>query len=483
VRPRRFWHTHPVRPSAVLLLCALACRPSALAPLPAPGTLEGLELPLAAAPSLRLAVDGRLGPLAIPALVELDPGQPMTFISQGCGLEPSFQSPTLVPNPFGGVDALAVVRVEALVLGGVRVAPFRAGLVEGEACRLALGDEVLGPLALELRLATRTVRLTPSLPLQDALAALPPGDEVQVLRVAREPRFDWPLVTVRVAQGRARLEATLLFSAREPWTRLYEAPVRAAGLKPRRELLEALNLPRGVTLPESLRRFQGLAVDRLELAPGVGVDELAVELEAGEAPRVPQGVLGADVWGRFDARIDLGQGVVVLHRPRLDEARRCQRAGVTSAEACVQVSSRKVPGGFALGAVVWRPLPEGARLTLDLRGTEAPCRLGLAFPPTDRGRSAWHQVPWPRLAQALPGCAASLAAATSLEPALFEEGPLAECSGVCAFAQDRATGALSCECQPSRRTEDEAAERLLVELSRRFTPDAGAAPEPEPRDP
>jgi hypothetical protein len=467
-----------VRAAPAVLCCLLACRPSL--PPPTPGTLVGLELPLAPAPSLRLLVEGRLD--AQPALVALDPGQPASLISLGCGLEASTRSAARVTSPFGGEAVLALVRVETLRLGGVLVTPFQAGLVEGAGCRVELGDEVLKPLALEVHLAARTVRLLASRPLAQSLAALPPGDEVQVLPVAREPRFDWPLVTVRVTQGLRHLELPLLFSAREPWTRLYEGAVRAAGLLPGRERLGGLALPAELALPEAVQRFQGLGLDRLELAPGAAVEDLAVELEPGEAPRLPQGVLGADVWGRFEALIDLSQGVVLLHRPRL-HPEGCERGGEVSLEACFQVVTRPAPGGFTLGAATWRPLPDGARLLLDLTGVEASCRVGLSFPPGDRGRSLQHVLPWGRLTEGLPGCPSSLASATALEPGLLEDGPLEACPGLCAFAHDLVSGRLACECEPVRRSQDADAQRTLRGLATRYAPDGGAPPVPEPSDP
>jgi hypothetical protein len=231
-------------------------------------------------------------------------------------------------------------------------------------------------------------------------------------------------------------------------------------------------------------RFQGLALDELALGPRAAVQALPVELEPGAPARLPAGVLGADVWGRFDALLDLPQGVLVLHRTRLEGGGRCARRGEATAEACLEAVSRPGDGGVSAGVAVWRALPEGARVTFEAVGTELPCRVGFSFPPSGRGRSLWHRLPWPRLATEQPACAAALARATGLAPASFEEGSHPACPGLCAFAEDLASGRVSCQCQPARRSDDEAAARFLLRLRRGPGPDGGATQEaPEPGDP
>jgi hypothetical protein len=279
----------------------------------------------------------------------------------------------------------------------------------------------------------------------------------------------------------------VLFSAREQRTRLFEAPARAAGLRPGLELLQGLPVPEGVTLPKELEKVRGFAVDAVELAPGFGVAGLMVDLEAGSPPHVPVGVLGSDVWGRFNAIIDVSAGVVVLHRPRVlvsGSRAQCDRGGVVGEEGCFELHSRPVDGGVDVSLVVWRALPAGAHLTLDVTGADgAPCRVGLTFSATDRGRSTAHLLPWGRLRSVMPACGAALAGATSASPALLEEGALPGCPGTCAWAVEQPTGRLTCECQPTHPALDESSEQALLELYKRLLEKKVTPREAEPADP
>lgn len=462
-----------------LLSCARAVAPSSRS-----APLAGLELPLLPASSPRLAVAGRLG--ARVATVYLEPGAPLSLVSPGCSrLEPRASRVT-VPQPFGAAVTLDLARVEGLDLGQGPVAPFDAGVVEERGCVLSLGGDVLAGLALRVHIASRTVSLIPSRSREAWLAQVPSSDEVEVLDVAREPTHDWPLIVVRFVQGRASYVGPLLFSTREPRTRLFEAPARAAGLRPGLELLDGLPLPEGLVLPESLARLKGLALDRVELSRRMGVAMVPVALEAGAPPHLPQGVLAPDVWGRFDAVIDLSRGMVLLHRPRLSpEGTRphCEREGRIGEDACFELSQRRSPGGLTVGLVTWRALPEGGRVTFDFAGADPECRVGYTFPPTDRGQSLTQELPWPRLRQAFPACAASLAEATRVEPGLFQEGRLEACPGLCAYAEEVATARAVCECHPTRGDLDEEAERALLRLYRRLLEPGRPAPETEPGEP
>jgi hypothetical protein len=294
------------------------------------------------------------------------------------------------------------------------------------------------------------------------------------------------MLTVQARQGDARFMGPLLFSARESRTRIYDAAARQAGLKHALELLDGLPVPEGLKLPRRLEALKAFAVDTVELAPGFGVSNLMLEPEQGAAPHVPQGLLGADVWGRFDSFIDLSGGVVVLHRPRvlLSGARaQCERGGVVSEESCFELHSQPFDGGVEVGLAVWRALPNGARVTLDLEGAAgAPCRVGLTFPATDRGRNASHRLPWARLRDVLPACGEALSHATRATPGLFEDSSLPGCPGTCAFAYELTTGKMTCECQPTRAGLDEADEKHLLEQYRQVLqrrPGASDAAEPE----
>jgi hypothetical protein len=419
--------------------------------------------------------------------VQLDPGAPLSFATPACaGATPEGRSVT-VADPFGPDEAFALTRVHGLELGGAAVPDFAAGLIAGKGCLLVLGGDALAGLALEVRAGARTVTFRPSAGAAAWLATVPAGHEVQALALTREPRHDWPLLAVRVSQGRAHFTGPLLFSAREPRSRLYETPAREAGLRPGLELLRGLPLPDGLALPAKLKALRGFAVDQVELTPGFGVSSLLLGLEAGAAPHAPLGVLGADVWGRFDAIIDLPAKVVVLHRPRVlisGAGAQCDRGGAPSQEACFELHSRRVETGLEVALVVWRALPEGAHVTLDLTGVEQRrCKVGLTFPPTDRGRSSSHLLPWSRLREALPSCGEALSRATGVAPGLLEDGPMPGCPGVCAFAQDLESGRLTCECQATHPSLDEEAEQTLLELYRRLLEERTPTREPEPADP
>lgn len=462
----------------VLMACVRGIGPSSSA------SLSGLTVPLLTSPAFRLAVGGQLA--GRPVTVHLEPGSQISLVSSGCaGVQP-ISARVRLADPFGAEKTLELARVDGLDLGSGGLPAFDAGLVAQEGCLVVLGGDVLLGLALEVRAAARVVRFRPSAPRDAWLATLPPGDEVEVVSLTRDPRYDWPLVAVRVTQAQATFTGVLLFSTREPRTRLFEAPARAAGLRPGLELLAGLPLPDGLELPKSLEAVRGFAVDRVELSLGAGVADVAVELEPGAAPHLPQGVLGADVWGRFDAIVDLTQGLLVLHRPRVltSGARtQCERDGQLGEDVCFEVNQRQVPGATVVGLATWRALPEGGRISLDFVGVDPPCRVGFTFPPTDRGKSTLHELPWSRLREVMPACASSLAMATKIEPGLFQDGPLEECPGVCAYAQDIGTARVTCECQPTRGNLDEDAERELLQLYRSLLEKARPAKEVEPEDP
>jgi hypothetical protein len=449
------------------------------------GTLDGLTVPLLPSPALRVALGGSVR--NVPAVIELDPGAPISFVTRRCVASTDVESRAKVADAFGPDQSFDLVRVEGLEVQGVRLRAFQAGLFDGKGCTVVLGADLLHGLALEVAIGARTVKFLATRTTEAWLATVPPSDEVQAIPLTKDPQHDWPLLAVRTLQGDESFVGSLLFSVREPRTRVYDVPARSAGLKPGLELLQGLPLPEGLTLPKSLQTLRGFAVDRVELAPGFGVSGVMVDLEAGAPPHGVQGVLGADVWGRFNAIIDLEAGVVVLHRPRtLTSGTRaqCERAGQLSEEACFEFSQRKTATGTVLSAVVWRALPDGAHLSFDLvGGATSPCRVGLSFSSTDRARSTAHELPWKRLSEVMPTCAAALAQATSFEPSLLEEGALPGCPGTCAFAHEIATGKITCECQPVHAAIDDDAEKDLLKLYRQLLEKVKSVDEHEPSDP
>ncbi len=467
-------------PCLILLGCHREVGP------PPVDSLVGVELPLRQAPALAVALDGTVGGRA--AEVLLDPAQPTSFVSSPCLEEPPLVARAEVPDPFGPTELFPVTRVRGLYVGGTHFRAFDAALAAGPSCVVVLGAPELADVAVEVDPASRRLRFRPSQPREAWLAeAQASGDDAQVLLLTREPRFDWPLVTARVRQGTSRLDATMLLSLRERRSRVSEQSARAAGLRVGVEVLRGLPLPEGVELPKDLAQLKGFAFDTLELAPGFGVAAGSLEVEPGAPPHAAQGVLGADAWGRFRLVYDVREAVLMLRRPRVLQSGsrvQCERGGQLSEEACFEVQGAARGDGVDVTVTVWRPLDDGARLSLDLPGaTPGACRLGLTFSAGDRGRSSQHHFPWPKLAQTLPGCAEAFRGATGVVPSLLEESPLPECPGVCAFARDGATGRLSCECQPGVRTADGDAELRLLELLKKLLQEKLPPREQEPEDP
>lgn len=450
-------------------------------------SLVGLTVPLAPSPALRVVVTGAVGD--VPAEITFDPAQPVTLVTSRCVDSPPLVARVTVPDPFGPDETFPLSRVVGIKLGEVQLRPVEAALAAGKRCVVVLGAPELKGLALTVNPATRELSLRPSQPRERWVAeAEESGDDVQVLPVAREPRFDWPMLTVRVRQGPQRFDGAFLLSLRDGRSRIYDEAARSAGLRPGLELLEGLPLPEGLVLPPELSSLKGYAWDSFELAPGFGLERGSLEIEAGRAPHVVQGLLGADVWGRFHATLDIGSDVLVLRRPRVFTSgtrARCARGGSTTDEACFEVHSRAMDGGVEVTATVWRALPTGGRLSLDVSGGAGTCHVGVSFAPGDRGRSTQHRFPWPRLGESVPGCNdAAFVGVTGLAPGLFEdEGPLAECPGVCAWARDAMTGRMSCECQPGARSADGSAEKTLLELFKKALEELERQREREPDDP
>ena len=472
------------RPLLIPLLVLAGCHHAVRAD--AVQSLVGITAPLESSPALRLVVpitvDGVEGQLTV------DPSQPVSFVSAACVRAPDVVARVTVPDAFGPDETYPLTRVAGLVINGTPFRQFDAALAAGEKCVVVLGATDLADVAIEVNPAQRTVRFLSTQPRAKWLEfAEKSGDDAQLLSVTREPRTDWPLLTVRLRQGLQSLDATMLLSLRESRSVLYETAGRSAGLRPGLELLKGLPLPDGVTLPPELSQLKGFAFDSLEFASGFGLREGSLEVEQGAPPHTPQGLIGADVWGRFVMTYDVREGVLLLRRPRVlssGTTSRCERDGKTSGEACFEFNTTVTPGELQVIATVWSPLPDGARVSLDLTGGSGGCRVGVTFAPGDRGRSTQHRFPWAKLKESVPGCSErAFTGLTAVAPGVLEESPLPECPGVCAFAQDAVSNRLSCECQPGVRTVDGEAEKKLLELFRKALEKLQTPAEPEPTDP
>jgi len=451
-------------------------------------SLIGLDAPLIPGPGLRVSLPGQV--FERPAEVLLDVAAPMTLVTATCLDEPLIGAARVkVVEPMGGEEVFPVTRLAGLSVSGVRLAPMQAGLVPGSTCVVVLGMDVLADTALRLDVTRRLLRFRPSQPREAWVAEGEKlGGEVQVLELTRDPIHEWPLLAAQLRQGAATFTGTFVLSTRERTSRVFEASVSEAGLESGAEQLRRLPpLPAGLQLPVDLTSLSGLSVDRFELAPGVGAHDTGLLLEKGRATKGVVGVIAADLFGRFEASIDVSAGVLFLHRPRLLSAGarfQCARGDASPTEdACFELEHRSTPGGVLVSATVWRPLPEGGRLSLDLGEAAASCRVGLTFERGDRGRSTQHLIPWARLLEVLKPCAKSLSTASTASLALFEDSALKECPGVCAFALDLRSGRVSCECQPTVSGLLTEAEKALIDHVRDVLKDQPAPSSPEPADP
>ncbi len=466
------------------LLFLSGCHQVAPGP-PGVESLSGLTLRLSSSPALRLSVEGAVAEFE--AEISFDPSQSVSFVTSRCVPDPAFRARVSVADAFGPDETYPVTRVAGLRLGATRFRTFEAAIASGKSCVVVLGAPELKELALEVNPVSRTVHFRPSQSKEQwAAEAEASGEDAQVLNLTKDPRYDWPLLPIRVRQGQSTVDVTMLMSLREPRSRVFEDWARAAGLKPGLELLEGLDLPKGVELPPELSQLRGYSVDTLDFAPGFGLQVSSLESEPGAPPHGVQGLIGADAWSRFLMVYDVGSSVLVLRRPRVfvsGNSARCERGGAISEEACFELATATSADGLDVTAAIWRPLSRGAQLSLDLTGGSGTCRLGLTFSAGDRGRTTHHRFPWKKLGESIPACADAFKGVTAISPGLMEESSLPECPGVCAYARDSVTGRMSCECQPGVRTAGGEADRHLLELLKRMLDEKRPPREVEPNDP
>ena len=430
--------------------------------------LSKLTVPLAPGP-MRLMTQGSV--FRVPAEIFFDVGSPLSTATVGCFEDgPQVEGQVETGFPDGTRRTLPELKLRGLTCGGHRYVPVKVGLEEGKECDVVLGLDVLLPWALKVDLPRRALTFLPSATRLDyqarALEQAAEGWETHQLELTRDPVGDWPMLALRVKQADEALVAPLVFSTREALTRISAEAVRTAGLKVGRELFDGLPVPEGVTLPGSIAVTDVVATDGLELSPGFGLSAHSLKLDGKWQGRGVAGVLGGDVWGRFDSVIDVQAGVLWLKRPRVLQSgavQRCVRGAVTGEEGCYELFARGSPAGLEAAVTLWRSLPSGGRLYLEVAGEEQPpCRFGFSFGPSDRGASGHFVFPWGRMAESMPECAAAFAQAKGARFSLYEEGPLAQCPGSCAFAEDALTRRISCACDSGGELSD--ADRALLRL-------------------
>ncbi len=459
------------------------------------GALDGFvgtTLALLPSPSMRLAVAGAVGEQA--AEIEFDVSAAMTLITSGCLESPAFTGGrvTLADPLSGRVDqTFDVVKLDDVRAGKVRLKPFDAAMIDAKRCAVVLGLDVLGPLAFTVRPSTREVSFVPSRSKEEWLEARKKDPAAMVLEVSREPKHDWPLLPVRIHQGPASMTATFMLSTRDRYSRVFAGSARKQGLRPGVEVLRLLMQSQPIEsrwIPVELEAYSGFPYERFELAPGYGAGSGTLDALEGDAPQSTSGTIAADVWGRFEMTYDVQAGFLRLSQPALHRDGSwvtCEAPGAEASEPnCFELHARKTEEGLSTVTSLWKPLDKGGRLYFDTTGpVTPPCRIGVTFSEGPSGRSTQHLFPWPRLLPLMPECAEALNQATGASFGLFEEGPMPECPGVCAFIQDFRSGRVSCECQPKSGSTGSELELKFFELYRKWLGPQLPSPDVEPSDP
>ncbi len=431
------------------ILCVLAGCHRGAAPTPEQDSFAGQTLPLLSTPALRLSVPGRLGGKPVPVL--LDVARPLSLVSTGCfgGNPPPPEGKVRAPEP-NGMREWAMIPLPGLSVGEVPLPGLSAGLTGEKVCAVTLGADVLSPYAITVDPLRREVSFTRSRTREDYTVELTapgtdPSLETHLLELNREPTGDWPLLAARVTQGEASLTGPFVLATRDSFSRLAPGLAQARGLRP---LETAAGLPP-----------RAILVEAVEVAVGIGVGPLAIEMGGWASPS-SLGRVGPDVWGHFRTTVDVQAGVLLLRRPRVlasGRRQRCARPGTEGfdEESCYALHTRRDPDGpLALSVAVYRDLPEGGRLHLEPLGEDGTplptgCRVGFTFMPTSRGATTQHRIPWPSLARSMPECHAALSSVSGYALALFEEESLPECPLTCAFVHETRTRRTQCECQPT----------------------------------
>lgn len=395
------------------LLCLLLVVGCASTPEVRRGTtgrpLEGAALPLMSSMGRALEVEGRVGPHR--GRVLLDVTRPRTLVSEGCLRNVRVAQEggrVTIPDARGGAETFEELSLRDLSVGDRRLAPLAVGVRPGDACEVWLGLDVLGSYALAVDPLRRLVRF--SAPLSaEAYALVRPdaAEEVGLVRLSREPRTDVPLLPVRLSLETLQFAGTFLLSTTEEQSQLFLPP----------GALEAASV---------MGEDEVIAPRVLEVAPELQLTHAPLGL-AEQGDGTLMGILGADVWGRFDVVLDLRAGILRLSRPR-SSTERCEDASCL--EAVVLERS-----GQRTGSVMLRGrLPEGGVFALRALGAqkETLCELEVSFPMSGSGETLAFPLSG---AEAVGGgCAAR---ATTLSPTALRPRDPEDEGGVCVVAMNR----------------------------------------------
>lgn len=448
--------------------------------------LSGLVLPLEGGPTLRWVVAGEVSGRR--AEVDLDLAAPLSLVTTGCFTAPPETKTTVkLMQVSGDYISLPEVTLPATAIGGRRIKPRPAGLMEAAECKVVLGTDVLGRYAFHFSPVTWEVRI--------ATPSKGPADP-EALPLAKDPQTDRLLVAARIhPETGHELVANFILSTTTPRSLLSEAAALGARIETDRALIRRLKLPDSVLQP--LLQVSTFSVKSVELAPALSVERITIDGTRQWAQPAAVGLLGLDVWGRFEAVVDVPGQSLTLRRPEVTgEARspRCTAGAATTQEGCFALHATRADGGVRAAVTVWRELPVGGRIYLEPLDAEgktarAPCRIGFNLPAGDSGQSISQVFPWPELEKAFPACGEALKEAHGANLLLFEEGADSQCSGHCAMAVHPRGRAMVCSCasapgQGNPNTTERALDlfRRLRETALRQARPAEAEEEPEPQD-
>lgn len=396
-------------PFLVALLFGVGCASTPDAIRGPPGRpLEGAVLPLASSMGRALEVEGRVGPHA--ARVHLDSTRPRTLVSEGClrGVQVVQEGGRVsIPDAFGEVETVEELGLRDLSVGGRRLTAMQVGLRQGRACEVWLGLDVLAGYALEWDPLRREIRFSAPLG-AEAYPLIPagPGEQVGLVRLSREPRTDIPLMPIRLSLETLQFAGTFLLATAEERSQLFLPP----------GALEAA---------AALGDEEVIAPKALEVAPDLSLQYAPLHL-AEQGQGALMGVLGADIWGRLDAVLDLRAGVLRLSRSGA-ATRPCRDS------TCLEAIVLERPGG-RLGSVRLRGvLPEGGRFrirALDAEGTSL-CALEVSFPMSGAGET----LAFPLSGEDAVGGGCAMSAASLRVEALQPVEPARDL-GVCVAAEE-----------------------------------------------
>ncbi|HZA51544.1 MAG TPA: hypothetical protein VE549_12445, partial [Myxococcaceae bacterium] len=243
--------------------------------------LTGFEGPLVLSGGVRAAAPGTVQ--GRPAEIVLELAAPITRVTRPCfaGSPPPARATVRYPNPRGGVEEAAEIDLFGVKLGDRRLGALRAAVEHGDVCRVTLGSDVLGSVAVWIDPSSRKLRLLPSRERKEyetELRAVAAGEEAWVIAVERDPSTDWPLLAVRARQGGNVLTGPVVLSTGNANTTLSAKAVADARLRGYAAGPRDREVPPGSELPDALGA-EAVKLDALELAPGVGLRDAVVRTD------------------------------------------------------------------------------------------------------------------------------------------------------------------------------------------------------------